>query len=639
MPPQTRLPRPEGNINFSYSPMSPPNWGIVASNIQIFVYRDVKTALRAMLQATTTIQAQRLEAGTSCLFNDYLYFRGQSDITQRLLPTRLRGLRREPMRRKRFRVDEGPPGQDPRDQFGDWYERVEPMRVIEDSAADLPEEKLRQRDAREWAAVERAAQIPEIARLDNFQRRAAARHYSGAPSELLDVSTNPEVAAFFATGGGSEPPSSGQIGILWAIDLNVLEGLFSFEIVSVSNGLKIRLREERDKWGDNKRIFEEFGIQPTSLELTSLALPFRRPVAQSARFLSLRVEEGAPFPPLMTELTWWSIIERGAYGCAFIHDGHTYENQRHNITRAALLPNDELLAIALAEETSADCANLQSDSEGEKILSVDLGSKAPVVNLPVAFSPRGPYREVTSKAPWVLVFALRSTKGAPTRELALREARTMASAYDVFLSQVDDFLINNGGYWIRERHTPVETSYDRMSSVRAWGIVRIPSQFDPQSLPAFADIGRLGKVDNVYVQPWDTSTHEVVIHFHRLGTKGDNKESQRVITRGLRFDEIFDLDAARNQQTEKPAAFFRDLLPFLHSRLKTKFGGIYTLEDNVFYITYPKMGDNFLLPPSWWTLINSSHERETSDATLAKGVARIRIHNSVEENVKDIFGE
>lgn len=365
MPPYTILPRPEGHIYFSYSPMSPPNWGIVGFNTHIFVYRDVKLALQAMLQATTTIQAQRLEAGTANLFSDHLYFRGQSEITQRLLPTRLRGPRRELTPRKRFRVDDppkivfggqefpshafsGPPGKDPRDHFGDWYEEVEPMRVIEESAAELKEEELYQRDARACAAVERAVQIAEVARLDDFQKRAVVRHYSGTPSALLDVSTNPEVAAFFATGGGSQPPPAGQIGMLWAIDLNFLDRLFSFEIASVPNGLKIRAREERDKWGVNKQIFEERGIQPTCLELTFVALPFWRPLAQYARFFSLSGEDGAPLPSLLTELTWWSIIERGACGCAFIHDGHTYENPSHNITRAALLPNDEQLAIALA---------------------------------------------------------------------------------------------------------------------------------------------------------------------------------------------------------------------------------------------------------------------------------------------------
>jgi hypothetical protein len=222
------------------------------------------------------------------------------------------------------------------------------MREIEDSMAQLKEEELCKRDAQEQADIERAAKIAEIARLGEFQKRAAVRHYSGAPSSILDISTNPEVAAFFATGGGSKPPRPGQIGMLWAIDLNFLAGLFSFEITSIPDGVRIRLREARDNWGDNKQMFQEQGILPACLELTSIALPFRRPLAQHARFFSLTGEDGAPLP-LLTEMTWWSIIERRAYTCAFIQDGHTYENPSHNITQAALLPNDEEVAIALAQ--------------------------------------------------------------------------------------------------------------------------------------------------------------------------------------------------------------------------------------------------------------------------------------------------
>lgn len=362
MPLHTKLPRPEGTIYFSYNPMSPPNWGIVPFDIHVFVYRNVRVALQALMQAATTIQAKRLESGTASLFTDHLYFRGQSEVTQRLLPTRLRGPMGQPEPRQRSPVDDPPKtklhgvefpsvafnsaGDDPRNHWGDWFERVEPMRSIEDSAAEVPPDELCQRDALERAAFERASRIPEVARLDDFRKRAAVRHYSGAPSALLDVSTDPEVAAFFAT-GASKPPSAGKIGMLWAIDLNFFTGLFSVEIASVPAGLRVTMREQRDSWGVNKEMFEKYGVLPTCLELVSVELPFRRPQAQRARFFSLSGEDGSQLPAF-TELTWWSIIERRAYGCAFLHDGHTYENTSHNITHGALLPNDEALTIALA---------------------------------------------------------------------------------------------------------------------------------------------------------------------------------------------------------------------------------------------------------------------------------------------------
>ena len=37
MAPYTTMPRSEGHIYFSHNPISPPNWGIVPSEIHIFV--------------------------------------------------------------------------------------------------------------------------------------------------------------------------------------------------------------------------------------------------------------------------------------------------------------------------------------------------------------------------------------------------------------------------------------------------------------------------------------------------------------------------------------------------------------------------------------------------------------------------
>ena len=153
------------------------------------------------------------------------------------------------------------------------------------------------------------------------------------------------MAAFFATGSATAQ-DVGKIGLLWALDLNLFSELFSIDIASVPGGLKINLRELKEQWGDNKAMFEEFGIAPTSIELHSVELPFRRPQAQRARFLSLGGAGGVNLPAF-SELAWWSIIERRSYACAFLHDGVRYENPAHNISRAALLPSDEDLAIAL----------------------------------------------------------------------------------------------------------------------------------------------------------------------------------------------------------------------------------------------------------------------------------------------------
>ena len=320
---------------------------MVPFELHFYVYRDVKVALQALLQSAATIQAQNLEAGKASLFTDNIYFRGHTDVTHRLLPTRLRTVSTESGPRQRFAVPGGPPGQDPREEYGDWSEEVEGMRSASKTVANLTDEELRKRDAAEADAIKRATSISSFAQLDDFEKRAAVRHYSGAPSSLMDISTSAEVAAFFATGAGGTAPPKGQIGMLWAIDLNFLGGIFSFEITDIPGGKKIRMQEMRDEWGDNKKMFEDQGIAATNLQLTSVGLPFRRPTAQQARFFSLTDENENPLD-LLTEITWWSIIERRAYACAFIHDGRTYDNPRHSITQSNLLPENEELASVFA---------------------------------------------------------------------------------------------------------------------------------------------------------------------------------------------------------------------------------------------------------------------------------------------------
>jgi hypothetical protein len=151
MSPNITVPRPEGHIYFSYSPISPPNWEIASYDIHVFVYRNVHIALEVLLEVAGAIKAQRSERGTGDLLTGHLLFRGNSDVTQRLLPNHLRAPWSQPPSRERFSVAAPPmvnvhgvnlpsvsfdPGDaDARLYWGDWLERVEPIRTIEDSMA------------------------------------------------------------------------------------------------------------------------------------------------------------------------------------------------------------------------------------------------------------------------------------------------------------------------------------------------------------------------------------------------------------------------------------------------------------------------------------------------------------------------
>src|SRR5947199_9231642 len=83
-----------------------------------------------------------------------------------------------------------PGGADARLYWGDWFERVEPMRTIEDSMAEVSQEDIQHRNALERAAVERASQLAEVASLGPVQRAAAVPQYNRALSPLLYISTS-----------------------------------------------------------------------------------------------------------------------------------------------------------------------------------------------------------------------------------------------------------------------------------------------------------------------------------------------------------------------------------------------------------------------------------------------------------------
>lgn len=305
-------------------------------------------------------------------------------------------------------------------------------------------------------------------------------------------------------------------------------------------------------------------------------------------------------------------------------------------------------AICTLVEQPLDCSatTLGAQSAPARTKSAAASrAAAESTRLPLTLNMGGPYREVAGE-PAALTLAIKSVEFRPDREAAITTGKEIAASYSALLGQIDRRLRDHGGYWVNVVHSPVDVSYNRFTgqysaSIELRAVVRAPRSFVFGTLEALTAIRKWGRVDDVYLRPWNDARHEVVIHFFRSDTPGASKDSQRVITNALRFDQIFDLAAARAGHPNQAAGFFRDLLPFLHARLKSAFGGAYTLTNDSppspFYITSGGLGENFYLPADWQPLIESAHARAVSDADLGAAVNRVYIDNAREQNVAAIF--
>jgi hypothetical protein len=337
-----------GTIDVMFNPMSPVTWGIVHFDLNVSVYKNVVDALIALKRSfrdSRRAQPHEESGGFSSLF-----FRGQPDVSFRLLPTRLRGNGPRALLGPKYApsiAPDTPP--DVRAEIkrlqGTWYRKEEGMRSMENLVEYLSAEVVGERDEKEQVAIAAAKErFKEVADWDTFRLQAAVRHYTRVPSPLLDVSEDPEVAAFMATLGYQDDGEE-RYGMLWAVDIGRLKGLFAHEVVKVPGGEKIILTDQRQLWGDNQRFLDEQNLPPVRIEIVNVELPLPRPTAQKGRFLSIQGAAGQPIP-MEAELVWWSMIERWSYGVAFIQTGVVYENLQTGVTKAQLLPdNDPYLAL------------------------------------------------------------------------------------------------------------------------------------------------------------------------------------------------------------------------------------------------------------------------------------------------------
>lgn len=324
-----------GTIFVHYHPMSPPQWGMAPMLPNYSVYRNVFDALAAFKRFRLKDQRARDEPFP-------IFYRGQTDSRARLLPTRLRAAALTSTLEPKYGILDPTLPKQARDEIrkvqGEWARDERPMRSAEEHAQLLSEERVRWFDEAERSATEEATRrSPSVAALDPFRRRAAVRHYTELASGLLDITEDPDVAAYFASAGAK---ASGEecYGAIWAIDLNNLARFFNVERSEIPGGEKFTFTDRVAKWGDNRTWFEERGLVPVTFEIRNVTLPLARPTAQKGRFLNISAGDGSPLP-LLAEVTWWSLIERWSYMAAFVQTGVTYENST-GVTERELFPLD-----------------------------------------------------------------------------------------------------------------------------------------------------------------------------------------------------------------------------------------------------------------------------------------------------------
>ena len=210
-------------------------------------FGSVHDALK-MLRFTMKMQ----ERGSQGLYKDqeiarrmpYLYYRGQSRVEFELMPSLYRNL------------------------------------PVED---DDREPEIVDRIAKSVIFNQRAeAALPEYRSLTHEQKRATARHY-GLPSDYVDLTRDPHVAAYFATRDFTDGlimgPDPGADGVIYMINLLHLSDIF------------------RTSWhNDENGVVLSFGVPAARFKLPYLTINARNEVEQAELPLGGKPDG----PPLFT---------------------------------------------------------------------------------------------------------------------------------------------------------------------------------------------------------------------------------------------------------------------------------------------------------------------------------------------------
>jgi hypothetical protein len=186
-----------------------------------------------------------------------------------------------------------------------------------------------------------------IAAFNPTQLHLAARHY-GFPSDYLDFTTSPGVAAFFATTNATPR----RIGILYALDIHRLYDAIGIASTGARPDGSLEVMFPAGRIGlpgtDRSVVLQAF----RDLVFAMATVPLARVQAQSAVFLDVGTEEGFSYedPMCVWDEYWiWNALDFISDKFLFRQSGARYEDAAAKVSDASLLPPDDPLALFASE--------------------------------------------------------------------------------------------------------------------------------------------------------------------------------------------------------------------------------------------------------------------------------------------------
>ncbi|MGA8055032.1 MAG: FRG domain-containing protein [Burkholderiales bacterium] len=244
-------------------------------------------------------------------------FRGQADSRWAFLPSLFQGLDWGPLPWTRQKLEQM---RDAIVRRNAWTQRF---------TADL------------MAASRSGAVDPAIATFNPTQQHLAARHYS-FPSDYLDFTTSPGVAAFFATTNATPR----RIGILYALDIHRLYDAIGMASTGARPDGSLEVMFPAYRIGlpgtDRSVVLQAF----RDLVFSMATVPLARVRAQSAVFLDVGTEKGFSYddPKCVFDEYWlWNALDFISDKFLFRQSGARYEDADAKVTDSCLLlPDDPL---------------------------------------------------------------------------------------------------------------------------------------------------------------------------------------------------------------------------------------------------------------------------------------------------------